>query len=82
MSNFQKTIIKEYEADGYMVINLIRTNCNGICDLLLLKDGVASFCEVKEENDTLKPLQKLRIDQLRANGFKAFAIQKNKGIIY
>ena len=40
------------------------------------------FIEVKEAKDTLKPLQKLRINQLNQKGFKAICLQDGKGIIY
>jgi Holliday junction resolvase len=81
-SKFQSKIIKEYEKNGYIVLNIIRLSDNGYADLVALKNGKATFIEVKEANDTLKPLQKYRIDELRKQGFEAFCIQENKGIIY
>jgi hypothetical protein len=81
-SKFQSKIIKEYKDKGYLVLNLIRLSESGYPDLQCLKDGKATFIEVKEVNDTLKPLQKYRIDELRKQGFEAFCIQENKGIIY
>ena len=81
-SNFQTKIIKEYEKMGYMVINLIRTNKGGIPDLLCVKDGKAIFIESKEGRDTVKPLQKLRIKELRKQGFEAFALHDKDGIVY
>ena len=82
MSKFQTEVIKEYEKKGFYVIKLIKTNKNGIADLLCLKNGTAMFIECKEANDTLKPLQKLRIGELRKNGFPAIALQEGKGLIY
>lgn len=82
MSKFQAKIKKQYEDDGWLVIKLHKTNANGIPDLMALKDGVAEFIEIKEYNDTLKPLQKYRIDQLKQYGFKAYCIQDKKGVIY
>jgi Holliday junction resolvase len=82
MSNFQTKIIKEYESKGYIVLNIIKLSDAGFPDLITLKDGKAIFIECKEENDTLKELQKFRIDQLISQGFEAFCIKKNKGIIY
>ena len=79
---YQQTIIKEWESKGYTVIKTIRLNKSGYPDLLCLKKGKSVWIEVKEPRDTLKELQKHRIDELISNGFKAFAIQKNKGIIY
>jgi Holliday junction resolvase len=82
MSQFQTEVIKEYEQHGYTVLRLIRLNKSGYPDILCLKDGTAMFIECKEANDTLKPLQKLRIGELRKNGFSAIALQEGKGLIY
>ena len=82
MSKFQTKIIKEYEAEGYYVINLIKTNKNGIPDLLAIKDGQIEFIECKEKNDSLKTLQKFRIDQLNKLNINAKCLQDEKGIIY
>lgn len=82
MSNFQTKIIKEYESKGYIVLNIIKLSDAGFPDLICLKDGKAIFIECKEENDTLKELQKFRIDQLISQSFEAFCIKKNKGIIH
>ena len=81
MSNFQTKIIKDYESKGYIVLNVIKLSDAGFPDLICLKDGKAIFIECKEENDTLKELQKFRINQLISKGFEAFCIKKNKGII-
>jgi Holliday junction resolvase len=70
-SKHQTRVIKQYEAEGWYVINLIRTNKNGIPDLLCLKDGNAIFIECKEKTDTLKPLQQYRINELKELGFDA-----------
>jgi len=43
---------------------------------------MAIFVESKEDGDTLKPLQKLRIDQLIKQGFDAKCIHATKGQIY
>tara|TARA_R110002012_G_scaffold19002_5_gene69128 strand:- start:1402 stop:1650 length:249 start_codon:yes stop_codon:yes gene_type:complete len=79
---FQQELIKKYEKDGFLVLKNIRLNKSGFPDLQCLKDGFTVWIEVKEENDTLKPLQKKRIDDLINIGFKAFCIKKNKGVIY
>ena len=52
-----------------MCIKLIKTNKNGIPDLMCLKDGVTMFIEVKRPNGKLSELQKIRIKQLRDLGF-------------
>jgi len=79
---YQNELIKQYEADGWLVLKTIRLNHNGYPDLFLFKDGQTLFIEVKEEKDTLKPLQKMRILELKRQGFDAFCMQKNKGKIF
>ena len=82
MSKFQTKIIKQYEAQGYTVLNIIKLSASGYPDLLALKDGVSVFIECKEVYDSLSELQKIRINQLIKNGFKACCVQDKKGIIY
>jgi Holliday junction resolvase len=79
---FQEKLIKKYTKQGYLVIKHVRTNCNGIPDLQLLKDGKSIFIEVKEEKDTIKPLQEFRINQLISLGFEAYCIHETKGVIF
>lgn len=81
-SNFQKKVKKEYEKKGYTVLKVMKMSANGYPDLMCLKDGVSIFIEVKEKNDTLKELQKYRIDQLRLMGFEAFCLKDGIGKIY
>lgn len=81
-SSYQSKIKKKFEKDGYKVLKLIRLSENGYPDLQCLRDGESIFIECKEANDTLKPLQKARIDELRKLGFKAYCTQATKGIIY
>lgn len=69
-SVIQSSLIKKYESQGYMVVKLIITNKSGIPDLLLLKDGKASFVEVKREGQKPRPLQEYRIKELRSLGFE------------
>ena len=82
MSNFQSKVKKQYEKEGYKVVKLIKLSENGYPDLMAMKEGKAVFIEIKEDGDTLKPLQEMRIDELKANGFEAFCLHKTKGRIY
>jgi len=77
-SKFQNKTIKLLSSKGWKVLKVIRLSENGYCDLLALKDGQAIWVECKEANDTLKPLQKLRIKELQKLGFKAFVEQDGK----
>ena len=81
-SKYQTYLINEYKAKGYIVLNVIKLSDSGYPDLFLFKDGKTIFIEVKEKTDTLKKLQKYRIDQLIKQGFEAGCLQKGKGLIY
>lgn len=69
-SRIQARIIERHQAEGWLVVRLIQTNMNGIPDLLLLKDGVARFIEVKRPGQKPRKLQQYRIEQLKAAGFE------------
>jgi Holliday junction resolvase len=81
-SKFQQKIIKEYKKKGYLVIKVIRFSDNGWPDLQCIKDGLSTWIECKEANDTLKELQKYRIDQLNTFGQTAFCLKDGLGQIY
>ncbi len=57
------------EEKGYLVVKLIKTSCNGIPDLMALKESKVIFIEVKQPTGVLSELQKLRIKQLTDLGF-------------
>jgi len=81
-SKFQTKIKKQYQKSGYTVTKYQTTHA-GYPDLLCTKKAeIDIYIECKEFNDTLKPLQKFRIDELIAKGKIAFCIQDKKGIIY
>ena len=81
-STYQNKIKKQMEQKGYKVVSVIKLSQNGFPDLLCMKDGRSIWIECKERNDTLKPLQKYRIDELINNGFEAYCMQETKGKIY
>jgi Holliday junction resolvase len=63
--------IKDLEAEGYYVIKLVKTNKNGIPDLIALhpEKGIL-FSEVKRADGRLSVLQEYRIKELKEKGFK------------
>jgi hypothetical protein len=66
----QSKKIKELEAEGYFVIKLIKTNKNGIPDVLALhKDLGAKFFEIKTPKGKVSKLQEYRIKELEEYGF-------------
>jgi hypothetical protein len=71
-AKLQKKIIDKLTKKGWYVLNLIKTNKNGIPDLLALKDGEKPFfIEVKAKKGRASPLQEFRIKELNELGFKA-----------
>ncbi len=76
--NYQSKVIKEYKDKGYMVLNIIRLSENGFPDLMCLKDSKVVFIECKTGGDTLKPLQRYRIDQLRDMGFEEMGLKEDR----
>jgi hypothetical protein len=78
-SKFQTKQIKFYESKGYFVINLTRTNKNGISDLLCLKEGEKPlFVECKESTDTIKPLQLYRGKEVEKYGCEFMIVQEKR----
>ena len=62
--------IKELEAEGYYVIKLLKTNKNGIPDLIAIKPDDVLFSEVKTLKGKLSALQEYRLKELDGLGFK------------
>ena len=71
----QSKIIKRLEEQGWYVIKLIKTNKNGIPDLVAFKDNDFQFIEVKTDAGKLSELQKFRIDELKSKGFKVYELR-------
>ena len=77
----QTKIIKKLEAEGFYVLKLIKTNKNGIPDLLAIKNNECLFIEVKREDGKLSEVQKYRLNELKEKGIKAvvaYGINFNK----
>lgn len=62
--------IKQLEAEGYYVLKLIKTNKNGIPDLIAIKEGDILFSEIKTPKGKLSEIQKYRMKELESYGFK------------
>jgi Holliday junction resolvase len=62
----QSKIIKKLEADGYLVLKLIKLSANGYPDLLAVKENECMFIEVKRPDGKLSELQKVRIEELKS----------------
>jgi Holliday junction resolvase len=66
----QSKRIKQLEAEGYYVLKLIKTNRNGIPDLIAIKEGDILFSEIKTPKGKLSEIQKYRMKELESYGFK------------
>jgi len=65
----QSKRIKELEAEGYYVIKLIKTNKNGIPDIIAIpKDCDVLFIEVKTSKGKLSKLQEYRLKEIDKHG--------------
>lgn len=75
----QSKLIKELESKGYYVIKLVKTNKNGIPDLIAIpKDSDVEFYEVKKHNGKPTKLQEYRIKELNNHGIKAIIFYGNE----
>jgi len=67
----QSKRIKQLEAEGYYVLKLIKTNKNGIPDIIAIPPNAdVLFSEIKTEKGKLSELQKYRLKELETHGFK------------
>ena len=67
----QSQRIKQLEAEGYYVIKLLKTNKNGIPDLVAIPPNCGVlFSEVKRPEGKLSKLQEFRLKELKEHGFE------------
>ena len=67
----QSKRIKELESIGYYVVKLIKTNKNGIPDLIAIPpDSDVLFVEVKTSKGKVSKLQEYRLEELKKHGVR------------
>jgi len=65
----QSKLIKKLETKGFYVIKLVKTNKNGIPDLIAIPPGSdVMFIEVKRPDGKLSKLQEFRLKELELHG--------------
>ena len=65
----QSKRIKQLEAEGYYVIKLVKTNKNGIPDIIAIPKGSeVLFSEVKAPKGRVSKLQEYRLKELDKHG--------------
>lgn len=67
-SKIQSKIIKHLNAHGYIAVKLMKTNLNGIADLIAIKWKTHVFIEVKQESWREEVLQATRRKQFTDQG--------------
>ena len=76
----QSKRIKQLESEGYYVLKLIKTNKNGVPDLLAIPPNCpVLFSEVKNPNGKLSKLQEYRLKELEKHGCKV-EVYKGGGV--
>jgi len=76
--DYQKKISDKLENEGWYVIKLIKTNKNGIPDLIAIKKDKTIFIECKTLKGKLSKIQEFRIDELKAKGIECFVSYGNE----
>ena len=72
--------IKELEDEGYYVIKLLKTNKNGIPDLIAIPPNCdVLFSEIKKPGGKVSKLQEYRLKELKNHGCET-EIYKGGGI--
>ena len=67
----QSKRIKQLESKGYYVIKLIKTNKNGIPDLLAIApEAQVLFSEIKTPKGKISKLQQYRLKELKEYGLR------------
>ncbi len=67
----QSKRIKQLEEEGYYVLKLIKTNKNGIPDLVAIPpDSGVLFSEIKTPKGKLSRLQEYRLKELSQHGIR------------
>ena len=65
----QRKRIKELEKEGYYVIKLIKTNKNGIPDVIAIPPNCnVIFSEIKTKKGKVSKLQEYRLKELKKHG--------------
>lgn len=67
----QKKRINQLEAEGYYVLKLIKTNKNGIPDVVAMHpDKGVIFSEIKTPTGKLSKIQEYRLKEIKSYGFE------------
>ena len=80
-SLIEQHLVKEVNRRDGLCLKFNSQSMTGIPDrIILMKNGTVGFVEVKQKGKKPRPLQKLRMKQLRRLGFKVYTLDEKEKI--
>jgi len=71
----ERKLVSEVKKRGGLCPKFVSPNLVGVPDrLVLFKDGVLAFVELKDKGKKPRPIQARRMEQLKSLGFKVYVI--------
>lgn len=80
-SLIEQHLVKEVNRRDGLCLKFNSQSMTGIPDrIILMKNGTVGFVEVKKKGKKPRPLQELRMKQLRQLGFKVYTLDEKEKI--
>ena len=80
-SLIEQQLVKEVNRRDGLCLKFNSQSMTGIPDrIILMKNGTVAFVEVKQKGKKPRPLQELRMKQLRQLGFKVYTLDEKEKI--
>lgn len=80
-SLIEQHLVKEVNRRNGLCLKFNSQSMTGIPDrIILMKNGTVGFVEVKQKGKKPRPLQELRMKQLRRLGFKVYTLDEKEKI--
>lgn len=80
-SLIEQHLVKEVNRRDGLCLKFNSQSMTGIPDrIILMKNGTVGFVEVKQKGKKPRPLQELRMKQLRRLGFKVYILDEKEKI--
>ena len=80
-SLIEQYLVKEVNRREGLCLKFNSQSMTGIPDrIILMKNGTVAFVEVKQKGKKPRPLQELRMKQLRQLGFKVYTLDEKEKI--
>ena len=80
-SLIEQHLVREVNRTNGLCLKFNSQSMTGIPDrIILMKNGTVGFVEVKQKGKKPRPLQELRMKQLRQLGFKVYTLDEKEKI--